>query len=146
MAFMELDNVVLVSGQLEAGDMAEAAAHGVSLIVNNRPDGEEEGQPTATLLEAAAREAGLDYVHIPVGLTFASELVTALIEAIDGTDGRVLAFCKSGTRSAYLWALARARQGGDVDAIVRRAASAGYNVRPLLPWLKPKADEGSGTD
>jgi uncharacterized protein (TIGR01244 family) len=141
MNLIELDEVVLVAGQIQAGGMADLAAKGVTLIVNNRPDGEESGQPSASLLESAARAAGLDYLHIPVVQTFDSEQVAALADALDHVEGRVLAFCKSGTRSTYLWALARARQGADVDTIVQRASVAGYDIRPLLPWLKQAEGE-----
>ena len=60
-------------------------------------------------------------------------------EALANAEGNALIFCKSGTRSAYLWALARARQGADADELVLRAAQAGYDLRPILPWLKGDA-------
>ena len=131
-----LSDTVFVSGQISAADVAEFADCGVTLIVNNRPDGEEEGQPPGAEIEAAARAAGLDYAHIPIELTFSADKVAALGEALAKAEGNVVLFCRSGTRSAYLWALARARQGADVDEMVFRAAQAGYNLRPILPWLR----------
>jgi uncharacterized protein (TIGR01244 family) len=131
-----LSETVFVAGQIQPGDVAEFAARGVTIIVNNRPDGEEAGQPAGAEIEAAARAAGVDYAHIPVAETFSKEKVAALGEALAKAEGNVLLFCRSGTRSAYLWALARARQGADVDEMVFRAAQAGYNLRPILPWLK----------
>jgi uncharacterized protein (TIGR01244 family) len=143
MRFFELDLKTLVAdAPLQAADIADAAAQGVTLIVNNRPDGEEPGQASAADLEAAAKASGLDYVHIPVALEFSGDKVAALSEALAGAEGRALLACRSGTRSAYLWALARAREGADPQAVVHRAARAGYNVRPILPWLKP----GEGQD
>ena len=139
--FRELDRKTLVAdSQLRAADMADAAARGVTLIVNNRPDGEEDGQPDSAEIDAAARAAGLDYAHIPVGLEFSGDKVAALSAALAGAEGRALLFCRSGTRSAYLWALARAREGAAAEALVHNAGRAGYNLRPILPWLKPKAD------
>jgi uncharacterized protein (TIGR01244 family) len=131
-----LSETVFVAGQIQPGDVAEFAACGVMLLVNNRPDGEEPDQPAGAEIEAAARAAGVDYAHIPVAETFSKEKVAALGEALARAEGNVLLFCRSGTRSAYLWALARARQGADVDEMVFRAAQAGYNLRPILPWLK----------
>jgi uncharacterized protein (TIGR01244 family) len=61
-------------------------------------------------------------------------------EALGYAEGRILIGCRSGTRSTYLWALARARGGAEPNALVQRAASAGYNIRPILPWLKPRED------
>jgi len=141
MTFRELDRQVLVAdAPVAAADMAAAAERGVTLAVNNRPDGEEPDQESGAALEAAARAAGLDYAHIPVGLEFSGDKVEALAAALAGAEGRVLLFCRSGTRSAYLWALARAREGAVPDALARNAARAGYNIRPLMPWL----NRGSG--
>lgn len=139
MVFRDLDPQVLVSDSpMEGPLMAEAAARGVTLAVNNRPDDEEAGQWTSADLEAAARAAGLDYVHIPVEKEFSAEKVAALTEALLGTDGRVLIFCASGTRSTYLWALAQAKAGESPEALVRSAQRAGYSLGPLMPWLKPR--------
>ena len=129
-----LDDTTRVSGQIQPGDVAAAAAAGVAMIVNNRPDGEEPGQPAGAAIADAAAEAGIAYRHIPVEAGFEPEMVAAMGEALDA--GPALIFCKSGTRSAYLWALARAKQGADANDLVHRAGQAGYNVRPLLPWLR----------
>jgi uncharacterized protein (TIGR01244 family) len=138
MIFRELDRKTLVAdGQLQAADMAAAVERGVTVIVNNRPDGEEPGQPAAAEIEAAAKAAGLAYAHIPIEAEFSSDKVAALSAALAEAEGLALLFCRSGTRSAYLWALARAREGALPEALLRNAARAGYSLRPLLPWLKP---------
>lgn len=135
--FRELDPQVLVAdAPMQGKDMADAAARGVTLAVNNRPDGEEPGQWTSADLEAAARAAGLDYVHIPVEREFSQSKVAALTEALLGAEGRVLVFCASGTRATYLWALAQAKAGESPDALVRSARRAGYSLGPLMPWLR----------
>ena len=137
MFFRELDPQVLVADSpMEGPHMAEAAERGVTLAVNNRPDGEEPGQWTSAELEAAARAAGLDYVHIPIEGELSEAKVAALTEALLGTDGRVLIFCASGTRSTCLWALAQAKAGESLDALDLSARRAGYNLRPLMPWLR----------
>jgi uncharacterized protein (TIGR01244 family) len=142
MIFRDLDKQVLVAdAPVEARHMAEAAARGVTLVVNNRPDGEAFDQIDAATLGAAAEAAGMAYLHLPVETEFTGEKVAALADALAGAEGRVLVFCKTGTRSAYLWALARAREGAVPEALVQNAARAGYSLRPLLPWLKPREDE-----
>jgi uncharacterized protein (TIGR01244 family) len=141
MRFLELDRKTLVADSpLHAADLADAVARGVTLIVNNRPDGEEPAQASAADLEIAAKAAGLDYAHIPVALEFSGDKVVALEEALGHAQGRILLSCRTGTRSAYLWALARARGGAEPGALVQAAARAGYNIRPILPWLKPRED------
>jgi len=137
MFFRELDPQVLVADSpMQGPDMAEAAARGVTLAVNNRPDDEEAGQWTSADLEAAARAAGLDYLHIPVEREFSEAKVAALTEALLGAEGRVLVFCASGTRSTYLWALAQAKAGESPEALDRSARRAGYSLGPLMPWLR----------
>ena len=128
-----LDDSTFVSGQVFPTDMATAAAAGVKTIINNRPDGEEPGQPPGAAIEAAAAAAGLAYCHIPVAGGFSATQVDEMAQALDA--GPALAFCRSGTRSTYLWALARAKQGGQAEELARRAAEAGYDISPILPYL-----------
>src|SRR3954471_24893609 len=107
--FRILNDAFWVAGQIGPGDTVEAAARGIRVIINNRPDGEEPGQPAGAEIEAAAKAAGLGYRHIPVAGGFSAAQVTAMADALAG--GPALAFCRSGTRSTFLWALARAQQG-----------------------------------
>jgi len=135
--YRELDRQVLVADRaMRTGDMAEAAANGVTLAVNNRPDGEEIDQVSAAALEEAARAAGMDYLHLPIDGPLSEEKVIALGAAMKSAEGRVLIFCATGTRSAYLWAMARAKEGMAPDALDRNARRAGYNITPLKPWLE----------
>jgi uncharacterized protein (TIGR01244 family) len=138
-ATQPLSETVFVSGQIRPEDVAIFATCGVTIIVNNRPDGEEADQPAGAEIEAAARAAGMDYIHIPISETFSGEKVAAMGEALANAEGNAIIFCKSGTRSAYLWALARARQGADADELMFRASQAGYNLRPIQRWLKEAA-------
>ena len=131
----QLDEQVHVAGQIDPADVAALASAGIALIVNNRPDGEEPGQPAGAEVEAAARAAGLDYRFIPVAGGLAPRQVAALADALDQARGKALLFCRSGNRSAHLWALARASRGGDADELISRAAQAGYDVSALKPWL-----------
>ena len=141
MRLFELDKKTLVAdGPLQDADLADAVARGVTLVVNNRPDGEEPGQATSAEVEAKARAGGFDYVHIPVGLEFSKDKVIAMGEALGRAEGRILIACRSGTRSTYLWALARAREGAEPAALAANAGRAGYNIRPIARWLKPAED------
>ncbi|WP_309605754.1 beta-lactamase hydrolase domain-containing protein, partial [Phenylobacterium sp.] len=44
--FRRVTEDLSVAPQIGVADVAEAARQGFSLIINNRPDGEEPGQPT----------------------------------------------------------------------------------------------------
>jgi uncharacterized protein (TIGR01244 family) len=141
--FRKLTDNIYASPQITLEDVAEAAAMGVKLIINNRPEGESDDQVPGAEIEAAARAAGIDYVAIPVTHAgFSEPQVVAMAKALDGADGPVLAYCRSGTRSTLLWALSEASQGGDPDALTNMAAKAGYDVspvRPLMDMLKARA-------
>lgn len=134
--FRRLNENVLVSPQLALEDLAAAAALGVAMIVNNRPDGEEPSAPQGDAIAAAAAAAGLNYVAIPIGHSgFSEPQVGAMIAALEQAEGPILAYCRSGTRSTLLWALAAAKLGEDPDAIARAAAQAGYDVSPIRPMI-----------
>ena len=136
MTIRELDHKVLISGQILPSEVAELRRHGVTLIVNNRPDGEDPDQPLAAEIEQAARAAGIDYRFLPIRRGPGPAEVDELREAMERCgDGRMLAFCWSGTRSAYAWALARREQGMDLDEIDRRATDAGVSLGPILHLL-----------
>ncbi|HEY0626062.1 MAG TPA: TIGR01244 family sulfur transferase [Allosphingosinicella sp.] len=130
-----LDEKVLVAGQIRPHDIPAIAAAGVTMIVNNRPNGEEPGQPFAAEVEVAARAAGLHYRHVPVSGGLYPDQVQAMAEALEATEGKTLAFCRSGTRSIYLWALARANAGDEAEEIVRKAEAAGYDLTPIRAYL-----------
>lgn len=123
-----------VSGQISAADVAVAAAMGFRLIVNNRPDGEAPGQPSGAAIEAAALAAGLAYVHVPVAGRPNAEQVEAVRVAVGEASGKVLAYCRSGTRSIVAWALGEVA-GGRMGSgeLIRLAATAGYDLSAILP-------------
>ena len=131
----KLDEKTYVAGQIRPDQLPEIAASGVTFLVNNRPDGEEPGQPCAAQMAAAAEAAGLGYAHIPVAGGFSPKQVEAMATALAERDGPVLAFCRSGTRSTLLWALAEAGRGADGETLMRKAAEAGYDLRPIAGYL-----------
>lgn len=122
-----------VAPQLRPEDVAAAARAGVVLIINNRPDGEAPDQPSGAEIEAAARAAGVGYVAIPFPGKPGEAEVAAMARALDGAGGPVLAYCKSGTRSAAAWAHTELLRGASVDEVLRRGAEAGYDLRAWLP-------------
>jgi uncharacterized protein (TIGR01244 family) len=141
--FKSLTDAMLVSPQIGLADVAAAQAQGVTLIINNRPEGEAEDQITGAEIEAAALAAGMAYVAIPVTPgSFTQPQVDAMAQALDTAVGPVLAYCRTGTRSTLLWSLAEAKDGADPEKLTDIAATAGYDVspvRPLMDMLKSQA-------
>lgn len=122
-----------VSPQISVSDVAEAGRLGFTTIINNRPDGEDPGAPQSAEIEAAAKAAGLAYVHVPVRGAPGPSEVEAVRAAIDAAPGPVLAYCRSGTRSITTWsigqAMSGARERGDLVSLGRQA---GYDLSGVL--------------
>jgi uncharacterized protein (TIGR01244 family) len=134
--FRKVTEKFYASPQIEAGDIGEAAQLGVRLVINNRPEGESDDQTSGPEIEAAARAAGMDYVAIPVNHAgFSETQVSAMAEALARSEGPVLAYCRSGTRSTLLWALAEASRGSNPQKLAANAAGAGYDVSPVRAMI-----------
>ncbi|WP_394730500.1 TIGR01244 family sulfur transferase [Altererythrobacter sp. GH1-8] len=143
--FRQLSATMFASPQITPQDLTEAAAQGITLVINNRPDGEAPDEPQGPEIEAAAHAAGIEYLAIPIGHSgFSEPQVEAMQQALVAAQGPVLAYCRSGTRSTFLWALAQARSGGDPDAIAAAANEAGYDVSPIRPALDMFASQSQG--
>jgi uncharacterized protein (TIGR01244 family) len=130
--FRRVTDTFEVSPQITADQARAAAAAGVVLIINNRPDGEASDQPAGAEIEAAARAAGADYLFIPVVGRPTPDQARAQAEAVAAAKGPVLAYCRSGTRSITTWALGEAAAGRDRAELVRLAAGAGYDLTAAL--------------
>ncbi|MDG2523374.1 TIGR01244 family sulfur transferase [Caulobacter segnis] len=132
--FRTVTDKISVSPQITPADVAAAADEGFALIVNNRPDGEEPTQPDGAEIAAAAEEAGLAYIYIPVRGMPTPEQVDAVREAVDEAHGKVLLFCRSGTRSIVSWSLGQAASGASSrDDLVALGEAAGYDLSGVLP-------------
>lgn len=131
--FRRLDDRISVAPQLSIANVAAAKAAGFAVVINNRPDGEEPSAPQGGEIAEACAAAGLAYHAIPVGHAgFSREQVDATARLLAEADGPVLAYCRSGTRSCFLWALASAQAGDDLQQIAAKANAAGYDVSPVL--------------
>lgn len=134
--FRKLDDSISVAGQIAPEDIAEAARQGFTFIINNRPDGEAPGQPSSAEMESAAIAAGLGYAAIPITHAgFSEDQVMAMRKVLEQASGPVLAFCRSGTRSTLVWALARARAGDTASDLAAKASAAGYDLSPIQASL-----------
>ncbi len=132
--FTRVTEQISVAPQVALGDMAAAAAEGFTLVINNRPDGEDASQPTSAQMEAAAKAAGLAYVHIPVRGAPTLDQVEEERLLLEGHTGRVLAFCRSGTRSIVTWSLGQAMAGDRTrEELVALGDAAGYDLANVLP-------------
>lgn len=121
-----------VAPQITPEDVKDIAAMGFRSIMCNRPDGEGADQPTFEEVEAAAKIAGLKIRYLPiisgtVQDSDADDFRTAMIEL----PGPILAYCRTGTRSATLWSLSQAKTLEPSD-ILAATKAAGYDMAGVV--------------
>jgi sulfide:quinone oxidoreductase len=131
-----IDEGLAVAPQMAPKELAALAEQGFAALICNRPDGEEPGQPALDDMRAAAQAAGLAFHHIPVsGGQFPPAAVAAFGAIRRGTLGKVLAYCRTGTRAATLDALANVH-GLSVADRVSNAKAAGYDLSALAERME----------
>ena len=131
-----LDERTLVDGQIDPAALADFAVEGVTMVINNRPDHEDPGQPTSAEMETAAAACGIAYRHMPIARGMGPSDIEAMRAALRAAgDGKVLAFCRSGTRSVLAWAVARSEDGVARDELERCAEQAGFSLAPVAHLL-----------
>lgn len=142
MIIRRLSKSFAVAGQISERDVLRARTEGYTRIICNRPDGEEPDQPPAAVIGQAAERAGIGFENIPVtNETLNVTSAARLRAAIDGTDGPVLAYCRSGARSTRLWQMAT-----DVtvtqhhDVVIVGGGSLGISAAASLLRRRPDLD------
>jgi len=131
-----LDDRTLVSSQIAPDEVAGLAEQGVTVLINNRPDGEEAGQPLASEIEEAAFKAGIDYRFVPIIRGIGPADVEEMQKALRAAEGgKLLAFCRSGTRSALTLAVAQREEGVPSQDVEQRLIAAGFDPGPIAHLL-----------
>lgn len=124
---------IAVAEQINASDLSAIAAQGFRSIICNRPDGESADQPSFAEIEAAARAAGLPATFQPVvSGKITDEDAAAFGKLIDELPKPILAYCRTGTRSATLWSLAQGAKGTAVADILSATKAAGYDMSGVV--------------
>jgi sulfide:quinone oxidoreductase len=122
-----------VSAQVMPDEVAGLARAGFRAIICNRPDGEGADQPVFAEIEEAARAAGLSAVYLPIVTgTVKDSDALAFGAALDRLPGPVLAYCRTGTRSATLWSLSEGGRGRPLPEIMAATKAAGYDMAGVV--------------
>jgi uncharacterized protein (TIGR01244 family) len=131
-----INESISVAPQIGIDDLPAIKAAGFVAIVNNRPDEEDAGQPAGDAIRTAAQALGLTYTAIPITHAgFSHPQIDAMTQVLVAAEGPVLAYCRSGTRSCNLWALAAAKAGRNPELLVGQAGAAGYDLSGMRPTL-----------
>lgn len=129
-----------VSPQIDPEDAAAIKAAGITTVICNRPDAEVPPSHQADTIRAEIEAQGLRFEVLPIThQTLTPDRITQQAALVDASDGPVLAYCASGTRSSILWALGQAGQQS-ADDILGAVARAGYDLSGLRPTLEAAAE------
>ncbi len=130
-----------VTSVLSPDDFPALAARGITAIISNLPDYEDTAQMTAKSEAAHAWRAGLVFRHVPASKhdLFTDVVVEGMADALRTLKGPVVAHCKSGMRSAIIWAAASARSQ-PVDCVLAALHKAGFDLDVIRDDLDAQAD------
>ncbi|MGB0734183.1 MAG: TIGR01244 family sulfur transferase, partial [Pontibacterium sp.] len=135
MDIKELSNDLSVTSQVTHGDITQAAEKGIKTVICNRPDNEAEDQPTASELQALSESLGMKFYYLPV---IPGQITDGDIkdfqQLLNQVEAPILAYCRTGTRSASLWALSQVNTYGK-DSVLAAASAAGYDLSNLSARL-----------
>ena len=123
-----------VSHQISEENLDYFKNEGFSLVVCNRPNGEEEAQIDFEIIQKRCESIGLTFINLPmVPGNLESELILETKKILDKNQ-KTLAYCRTGTRCINLWACANVFKE-NVDETIRIATDAGYELDHLRPLL-----------
>ena len=132
-----------VSEQIKLDEIKSLAEQGVKILICNRPDGEEPNQVTCTEINAEAMEQGIIFIHIPVpGRDIPEDKLAEFNRALDNSDDKIHAYCRTGTRSSIFWGLSEARNSC-VDDVLAKAKEVGVDLSPVTDQIKKVCEKKS---
>lgn len=127
-----------VRDQISIADVSGLDRSGYRMLIDLRPDGEARDQPASDAVALAAAKAGVRFAYVPTpNGDIPDSVVQQLSKALEGAEGPVLLYCRSGSRAARVWALAEASRpgGADATAIADSVRRAGQKVDDLMPRI-----------
>ncbi|QFT28939.1 Beta-lactamase hydrolase-like protein [Labrenzia sp. THAF82] len=123
---------ISVAPQIRPQDLAEIAQQGFRSVICNRPDGEGADQPVFEEIEAAAMKLGLEARYLPiVAGKVRDEDADDFGKLMEELPKPILAYCRTGTRSATLWSLSQAETLPLAD-ILAQTKAAGYDMAGVV--------------
>lgn len=140
--FLQLDENLLVAGQMDVYDIVKASETGIKMIICNRPDGESDGQVPSVDMEALLKTYNIDFRYIPITPgEIRRENVIATKKAFDEATGPILAYCRSGMRSTVMWAMVQAALDRMSNLqIIKKSSELGYDLNPIMGALTAVRD------
>ena len=138
----KLDENFYIAGQLVAEDFSKAKELSFTIIINNRPDGEEPGILSVSEAKQLASDFNIEYLHLPManGQPLPEDLIPSMqlaLQQVKDKNGKILAHCRTGTRSSFLWGIIQLLEGNKTsDEVIAISSAAGINLTGFTPILK----------
>ena len=144
MSIQKLADNLYIAPQLTEADVREAAKLGIQTVICNRPDGEEENQPSFKQVESWLEAAGIrEHHHQPVvAPSINAADVAAFQNLLKSVPQPVLAYCRTGTRCSLLWGYHQVQNGASVAEVVAAAQQAGVNLSNFEARLQDAQQNG----
>ena len=138
MNFRKLNEKIFIAGQISLENLSEIAISGIRSIICNRPDEEGENQLQSECASNKAKELGLHFCYLPVDSRNIKQVnVINQHNALINLPGPILMYCKSGTRSATLWALSKADKM-DHSKLIQTIEKSGLPTQHVRYYLDKK--------
>lgn len=137
-------DAVLFGAQPAEADFALLKSLGYKTVLNLRTP--EEMADLGFNEEAAAHQAGLNYLNVPIGKEEPSEGTLELIGSIIDDEDRhpLFVHCASSNRVGYVWSVYRGRRGGlTPDAAIEEGKRAGLRSPVLEAWARERLGGGA---
>lgn len=138
----QLHQNLYVAGQIQAQDFPALQEAGIKIIINNRPDGEQPGQLEQHTAAQLAEQHDMQYHYLPManGQPLPETLVEDFKQVLDSSEDKILAHCRSGMRSSFIWALGQIADGAlTPDQTIAAAANAGIALHSARVALENAA-------
>ncbi|MDK4698306.1 TIGR01244 family sulfur transferase [Kingella negevensis] len=132
MAIEKIADYLYVSNQLDERWAKRVAMYDIKTVICNRPDGEEPNQPSFETVKGWLNAAGIEHViYMPVVMDSIDDAaLQEFQETVAKSPAPILAYCRSGTRSAMMWALAQTKRGVEVNSLIKAAELANIDLEP----------------
>ncbi|MEO9275847.1 TIGR01244 family sulfur transferase [Marinomonas sp. 5E14-1] len=138
-SLVQLDEFYFVSPQIVREDLASLKAQGFEKIINNRPDGESDDQPSGESIRVAVEMLGMKYVSNPIELPKLSQTHVDVQSDALVEGEKTLSFCRTGTRSSVLWVLMKNAQGERYQELVSQVSGKGFDLSRCSAAMEPLA-------
>ena len=131
-----------IGPQPAAEDFAAVRKAGFAAVLNVRPDDENDDYLVSTDARSLAEDQGLTYAHSPSDnhALFETDIIDRFERALTELPKPIFAHCKSGTRTAILWALVASRHR-DAEEVIADLRDAGQDIEFLEDELRESANK-----